>query len=315
MEHWSAKLLSYGGRVQLIKSVLFAVTNYLLQCFPLPKSILRSIEAVCRSFLWSNSDAITKKSHVAWEKVCLPKKQGGLQVIDLTTWSRACLLKLLWNLSGKQEDSVWVKWIHGYYMPLEEVFSAQIPKSSSWIMKGIMKCRVLVNNNDAWDSMQVLPKYKTGVMYNQLRGDLPEVNWKSMMFGSIARPRAQIIVWLACHGRLATKERLYRFGMLISDGCCFCSQVEALEHLLFECNATKVIWQQVLLWLKFQHTPGCWSDELHWVLQHSEGKNWRAKLLKIAFLETVYEVWKYRNAASFGTLDRQVDVNIVINRA
>ncbi|CAK8567986.1 unnamed protein product [Lathyrus sativus] len=28
--HWSAKLLSYAGRVQLIKSVLFAISNYWL---------------------------------------------------------------------------------------------------------------------------------------------------------------------------------------------------------------------------------------------------------------------------------------------
>lgn len=77
IRHWSAKLLSYGGRVQLIKSVLFAVTNYWLQCFPLPKGVLHNIEAICRSFLWSNSDTVTRKSPVAWEKVCTPKRQGG----------------------------------------------------------------------------------------------------------------------------------------------------------------------------------------------------------------------------------------------
>lgn len=34
--HSSSRLLTFGGRTQLIKSVLFALTNYLLKCLPLP---------------------------------------------------------------------------------------------------------------------------------------------------------------------------------------------------------------------------------------------------------------------------------------
>lgn len=30
--HWSSRLLSYAGRLQLIKSVLYAITSYWMQC-------------------------------------------------------------------------------------------------------------------------------------------------------------------------------------------------------------------------------------------------------------------------------------------
>ncbi|CAK8573977.1 unnamed protein product [Lathyrus sativus] len=39
VNHWSAKLLSYAGRAQLIKSVTFTIANYWMQCFPIPRSV------------------------------------------------------------------------------------------------------------------------------------------------------------------------------------------------------------------------------------------------------------------------------------
>lgn len=47
----SARLLRFAGKIQLIKSVLFAVINFWIQCIPLPKKIIQNIEVVCRSFL------------------------------------------------------------------------------------------------------------------------------------------------------------------------------------------------------------------------------------------------------------------------
>lgn len=71
--HWSSKLLSYAGRLQLIKSVITSITVYWLQIYPIPKKVLKHIADICRLFLWSNSAVINKKAHVASEKVCDPK--------------------------------------------------------------------------------------------------------------------------------------------------------------------------------------------------------------------------------------------------
>lgn len=250
---------------------------------------------------------VTRKSPVAWKKVCLPKKQGDLQVINLVTWSKACLLKLLWNLSCKK-DTLWVKWIHAYYMPLEHILTHPLPLNSSWIMKGIMKCRPLILNNHAWTTMSHLPRYVTQIMYKELQGDAAEVNWKILTLGSLAWPRAQLIAWLACHGRLATRERLQRFGLIDTSMCCFCTQIETLEHLMFECHATRIIWQQVLGWLRIQHVPDKWSNELQWVLLNCKGKSWRRQLLKVAFLETIYEIWRHRNNICFNNIDRHLNI-------
>lgn len=85
------------------------------------------------------------------------------------------------------------------------------------------------------------------------------------MYGNLARPKAQLVLWLACHGRLATKDRLHRFGMIDNIQCCFCSQTKTLDHQRFECCTTRAIWMKVLSWLKIHHVPSIWTDELVWL--------------------------------------------------
>lgn len=51
---WSAKLLSYAGRVQLI-------------IFLTPKKVMKSIEQNCRTFLCTGNVTISKKALVSWE--------------------------------------------------------------------------------------------------------------------------------------------------------------------------------------------------------------------------------------------------------
>lgn len=50
INYWAAKLLSYAGRVQLIKSVLFGVQIYWSQVFLLPQKVIKLIQAACRVF-------------------------------------------------------------------------------------------------------------------------------------------------------------------------------------------------------------------------------------------------------------------------
>jgi hypothetical protein len=49
------------------------------------------------------------------------------------------------------------------------------------------------------------------------------------MYENIARPRALFTFWLVCHGRLATKGRLSKFGVTVDVKCCFCAKEEYLS--------------------------------------------------------------------------------------
>lgn len=94
---------------------MFVMDNYWINCFPFPKSVLQKIDAICYIFLWTCGFKGSRKSPIAWKQICRPRSHGGLNVIDIEIWNKANLMKLLWNLSGK-EDSLWVKWIQAYYI-------------------------------------------------------------------------------------------------------------------------------------------------------------------------------------------------------
>lgn len=90
---WSAKCLSYDGRIKLIKSVIFGMQTYWAQIFVLPKRMLKMIEALCRTYLWTSSVVRSRKALVSWEKLCLPKAAGGQNIINLSLWNTAASVK------------------------------------------------------------------------------------------------------------------------------------------------------------------------------------------------------------------------------
>jgi hypothetical protein len=71
------RTLSYAGRVQLINSVLFFIQVYWASLFLLPGQVIKNVEQIMKSFLWSGSYMRTTKAKVAWDQTCLPKKEGG----------------------------------------------------------------------------------------------------------------------------------------------------------------------------------------------------------------------------------------------
>ncbi|XP_058752433.1 uncharacterized protein LOC131625603 [Vicia villosa] len=139
-----------------------------------------------------------------------------------------------------------------------------------------------------------------GKVYKVVQDCELKVEWRNLLYKNIARPRACFILWLACHEKLATKDRLHRFGMIDNVSCCFCSGMESLNHLFFECTSTREIWLEVLEWIQICHIPGEWHNERHWIIQHTRGKSAKAAVLKMAITETIYEIWNMRNNKSFG---------------
>lgn len=74
MSSWTGRFLSYGGRLQLINSVITSMANFWLSAFRLPGSCLKEIESLCSAFLWAGPNSKTNKAKVIWKDVCLPKK-------------------------------------------------------------------------------------------------------------------------------------------------------------------------------------------------------------------------------------------------
>lgn len=78
IQSWSTKLLSFGGRTQLISSVLWSMQVYRCSIFILPQKMLKDIESLLKAFLWSGVHLKQGGAKIKWEWVCAPKEEGDL---------------------------------------------------------------------------------------------------------------------------------------------------------------------------------------------------------------------------------------------
>ncbi|GKF80890.1 hypothetical protein Tco_0239492 [Tanacetum coccineum] len=110
---WKNKSLSAAGRLQLVQLVIGSMHVYWASVFTLPSRVLLDIEQLMRGFLWCQVDMRRGKAKVAWEVVCLPKKEGGLGLRRIDIFNKALMISHIWSLLSLKE-SLWVKWIHAY---------------------------------------------------------------------------------------------------------------------------------------------------------------------------------------------------------
>ncbi|XP_058734020.1 uncharacterized protein LOC131605711 [Vicia villosa] len=54
LKHWIVNLLSYSGRIMLVKSVILAIAQYWMKCIPLPQTVIDKIDRLCRTFIWTD---------------------------------------------------------------------------------------------------------------------------------------------------------------------------------------------------------------------------------------------------------------------
>ncbi|GJS31209.1 RNA-directed DNA polymerase, eukaryota, partial [Tanacetum coccineum] len=80
LSRWKMKLLSIGGRLTLLKSVLGSMPIFHMSIFKVPSSILKSLESIRSRFFNGQDPKSNKASWVKWNKVLTPKDKGGLGV-------------------------------------------------------------------------------------------------------------------------------------------------------------------------------------------------------------------------------------------
>jgi hypothetical protein len=77
LSSWKGKLLSIGGRLVLINSVLSNMVLYMLSFFLLPKGVLNRLDFFRSRFFWQGDSEKKKYKMAKWSVVCSPKDHGG----------------------------------------------------------------------------------------------------------------------------------------------------------------------------------------------------------------------------------------------
>lgn len=96
MQGWKEKVLSRAGKEVLIKAVTQACPTYAMSCFKIPDYVCDDIKSMIANF-WQRSGSNSKSIHwVSWDKLCRPKKEGGLGFQDLKSSNLALLARQGW---------------------------------------------------------------------------------------------------------------------------------------------------------------------------------------------------------------------------
>ncbi|KAL4367556.1 hypothetical protein GQ457_05G010050 [Hibiscus cannabinus] len=134
LQGWKGLLLSQAGKEVLIKAVATAIPSYVMQCFLLPSSFCDTLNAIISRFWWGNSIEPRSSIHwLKWEKMCLPKDEGGMGFKDLYSFNKALIAKQTWRILKTPE-----RILKGIYFSNGNIFKAQPGHNPSWAWRSIL---------------------------------------------------------------------------------------------------------------------------------------------------------------------------------
>ncbi|KAJ0585981.1 putative RNA-directed DNA polymerase [Helianthus annuus] len=140
LSSWKAKLLSFAGRVILLKAVLGSLPNYYLSLYKCPITVIKVLEGIRRKFLWGGCNSNKKMRWVKWEKIVAAKKFGGLGVGCIRDLNLALLVKWWWRLKTEPQQ-LWAKVINAIHKNKRRISMVPLRKDQTGIWKTIVETR------------------------------------------------------------------------------------------------------------------------------------------------------------------------------
>ncbi|XP_048502988.1 uncharacterized protein LOC125498759 [Beta vulgaris subsp. vulgaris] len=153
-----------------------------------------------RAFLWEGKEYMNKPPPIAWSKVCMPRKNGGLGLRDCVVWNYAAVGKYVWQVYIKERD-----W-----------WSYNPPHSASWGWRNICKVKEMMKAGYDSDSkwLDGSKDYSIKGGYRWLKGHYEQVNWHNWVWSSYNVPKHCVITWMVALGKVRTKDRLRSAGIM-----------------------------------------------------------------------------------------------------
>ncbi|KAL2644588.1 hypothetical protein R1flu_012175 [Riccia fluitans] len=92
--NWTYQLLTFEGRIIVLKHVIRSIPAHLLSCMALDPQTLKKMEQTCRRFVWGkNAQGKEKIPLLAWEALQPTKSDGGLDIPSFAVQGEAQKLR------------------------------------------------------------------------------------------------------------------------------------------------------------------------------------------------------------------------------
>lgn len=139
---WKGKLLSFAGRLTLVKSVLMSIPAYVMRTCILPRATCTELDKLCRRFLWNDREDKNRIHLVAWDSICKPVEYGGLGLRKARDNNLVAMGKLAWRLIH-EVGKPWVELVSRKYgiTSGRELMDVSKYKQGSLVLRGIIWAR------------------------------------------------------------------------------------------------------------------------------------------------------------------------------
>ncbi|XP_074305941.1 uncharacterized protein LOC141641167 [Silene latifolia] len=247
--------------------------------------------AICRNYLWDDSPDYHRVPLVAWDKVTLSKKEGGLGIKKADVWNIATVGKLV-NWIYYKADRLWIKWINDVYIKNQDWHNYSPPTDSTWVWKNICKVKDKLKNGYTDSIWTMSPKgYSIKGGYDWLSPAHDTPDWTALVWTNWNIPKHSMTTWLRIHEGMNLKSKLYRFGCCADDLCILCQrQPETVEHLFTNCVYTVRVQSQLVQWY-----GGYFPTVNNLITVSRNGIQWK---IKVAMFNAFnYSIWYQRNNA------------------
>ncbi|CAH2070757.1 unnamed protein product, partial [Thlaspi arvense] len=254
---WSVKSLSFAGRVLLIKTVIAGISSFWYSSIILPKACIMRINSLCSIFLWKGNIEGHHSARVSWETITKTKSQGVRY--DIFPW-----IKL--RVESGQNCRFW----SDNWSPFGNIED---------YLQGNRHNRLGISQSALLSSLQTMA---TGICLLQVQKIQDTIVWN---VGGI--PKQNFLAWLLILTRCPTKDRIIGWVFSTDPACILCNSTnESRDHLLFDCDFSWLIWENVARQCNLQLVRD-WHDSIS-QMETLYGGNLTKRLTLLGWQATIY---------------------------
>ncbi|GJS19659.1 RNA-directed DNA polymerase, eukaryota, reverse transcriptase zinc-binding domain protein [Tanacetum coccineum] len=301
LSKWKARLLSIGGRLSLIKSVLGNLPTYYMSIYIMHVTIQNKLEMMRNNFFIGGDESEKKMTWVSWKKCLVSKKLGGLSVESIFALNIGLLFKWLWRFLCQSTD-LWAKVVKISTGQMEVLMrSLAIPlitalgvilyhllrslkvKVSDWSsflrrhpiggaeqsqftsLLSVIGAVSLTDHNDSWLwSLDTSNGFSVASVRSLIDDNSLDVVSKATRWNRSIPIKVNVFLWRLMLNKLPTRVNLDRKGVDVGSILCpICSEdVESANHIFFSCEMAKDLWALFTRWELDIHV---FDNFLEWV--------------------------------------------------